>query len=60
MNSGNIIINCICEYVPTDFEISISFSRDVKCKQNKYICYKGEDSLDVLVDKMNKVLKVFA
>lgn len=54
------MINCICEYVPTDFEISISFSRDVKCKQNKYICYKGADSLDVLVDKMNKVLKVFA
>ena len=54
------MINCICEYVAADFEISISFSRDFKCKHNKYICYKGEDSLNVLVDKMNKVPKVFA
>ena len=44
---------------PTSFTISICYSKDVKCKENKYFCYKGDYYWNLLIDKM-EVLSVLA
>ena len=40
--------------------MSLYYIEDIKCENDEYFCYKGEDCLDVFVEKMNKILDNFA